>query len=210
MLTLKHQVILREFQPQDTDVLVDIIRIIWGYDKFRSHETACKFTRAYLDLCLANQTYTQAAFVDDVPIGIIMGRNISQHKCPVHLSIRQKQSIQDLCATKEGRDAAVFYKTISEIDNILLKQYEKTYQGEVAFFVINAKYRGLGIGGKLFDAVLSYMRQKEIHDFYLFTDTRCNFRFYEYKGLKRQQIIKHQFTVHEKFSEFDFFLYDYH
>ena len=73
--------------------------------------------------------------------------------------------MQDLCAAKEGRDAAAFYKTISEIDDTLLKQCQKTYQGEVAFFVVNAEYRGLGMGGKLFDAVLSYMQQKEIHDF---------------------------------------------
>ena len=44
---MKHQVILREFRPQDTDALADIIRITWGYDKFGSHETACKLARAY-------------------------------------------------------------------------------------------------------------------------------------------------------------------
>lgn len=207
---MKHQVLLREFQPQDTDALADIIRITWGYDKFGSYETACKLARAYLDLCLINQTYTQVALVDDIPVGIIMGKNISEHKCPVHLSMRQKQSMQDLCTTQEGRDAAAFYKTIGEINETMLKRCGKTYQGEVAFFVVNAQYRGLGIGGKLFDAMLSYMKQEEIHDFYLFTDTSCNFSFYEYKGMKRQQIIKHQFIVQGKSLEFDFFLYDYH
>ena len=103
---MKHQVILREFRPQDTDALADIIRITWGYDKFGSHETACKLARAYLDLCLTNQTYTQVAIVDGVPVGIIMGKNIREHKCPEQLSIRQKQSMEDLCATQEGRDAA--------------------------------------------------------------------------------------------------------
>ncbi len=86
---MKHQVILREFRPQDTDALADIIRITWGYDKFGSHETACKLARAYLDLCLTNQTYTQVAIVDGVPVGIIMGKNIREHKCPEQLSIRQ-------------------------------------------------------------------------------------------------------------------------
>ncbi len=100
---MKHQVILREFRPQDTDALADIIRITWGYDKFGSHETACKLARAYLDLCLTNQTYTQVAIVDGVPVGIIMGKNIREHRCPEQLSIRQKQSMEDLCATQEGR-----------------------------------------------------------------------------------------------------------
>ena len=111
---------LREFQPQDTDALADIIRITWGYDKFGSHETACKLARAYLDLCLTNQTYTQVAIVNDVPVGIIMGKNINKHKCPEYLNMRQKQSMEELCATKEGRDAAEFYKTIERIDDELL------------------------------------------------------------------------------------------
>ena len=101
---MKHQVILREFRPQDTDALADIIRITWGYDKFGSHETACKLARAYLDLCLTNQTYTQVAIVDGVPVGIIMGKNIREHKCPEQLSIRQKQSMEDLCATQEEEE----------------------------------------------------------------------------------------------------------
>ena len=41
--------------------------------------------------------------------------------------------MEELCATKEGRDAAEFYKTIERIDDELLKQCEKPYQGEVAF-----------------------------------------------------------------------------
>ena len=126
---MQNQVVLRAFQEQDTDALADIIRITWGYDKFGSHETACKLARAYLDLCLTNQTYTQVALVDDVPVGIIMAKNISQHKCPAHISMRQKQSMQDLCATKEGQDAAAFYKTISEIDETLLKQCDKSRYG---------------------------------------------------------------------------------
>lgn len=65
---------LREFQPQDTDALADIIRITWGYDKFGSHETACKLARAYLDLCLTNQTYTQVAIVNECSGGHHYGK----------------------------------------------------------------------------------------------------------------------------------------
>lgn len=108
MLTLKPQVILREFQPQDTDALTAIIRITWGYDKFGSDETSCKLARTYLDLCLTNQTYTQVALVHEVPVGIILGKNISQHKCPVHLSIRQKQFYaRPLCCKRRKRRCGI-------------------------------------------------------------------------------------------------------
>ena len=207
---MNEQFILREYHKTDHRALENVVRETWKYDRFCSPKTAEKLAKVYLNSCFANQTFVRVAEIDGAPVGIIMGKNIREHKCPAHLSNRQKQSMEALCATQEGRDAAEFYKTISEIDDTLLKQCEKTYQGEVAFFVVNAEYRGLGIGGKLFDAVLSYMKQEEIHDFYLFTDTSCNYSFYEYKGMKRQQVIKHQFTIQGKSFEFDFFLYDYH
>ena len=207
---MKNQIIFRPIIKKDYLAIEKIIREAWHYDEFCTSKIAKLLSKIFLSSCLSNQTFTLVALLKEQPIGIIMGKNISEHKCPAHLSIRQRQSMEDLCATQEGRDAAEFYKTISEIDDTLLKQCEKTYQGEVAFFVVNAEYRGLGIGSKLFDAVLSYMKQEEIHDFYLFTDTSCNFSFYEYKEMKRQQVIKHQFTVQGKSFEFAFFLYDYH
>lgn len=103
---------LREFQPQDTDALADIIRITWGYDKFGSHETACKLARAYLDLCLTNQTYTQVAIVNDVPVGIIMGKNINKHKCPEYLNMRQKQSMESFVRQKREEMLLSFIKTL--------------------------------------------------------------------------------------------------
>ncbi len=205
------QVICREFQPRDTQALADIIRITWGYDdKFGKGETARRLAQAYLDLCLVNQTYTQVALVDGVPVGVIMCRHNRSHQCPDRLRDRQAQSMQTLCATEEGRAAAAFYRTISELDQELLKRCGKTYQGEIVFFAVNAAYRGFGIGGKLFDAALAYLKQAAVTDFYLFTDTSCDFRFYEYKGMHRQQTITHQFTVRGRPLTFDFFLYDSH
>ncbi len=105
---MKHQVILREFRPQDTDALADIIRITWGYDKFGSHETACKLARAYLDLCLTNQTILKLQLWMVFRVGI-MGKNIREHKVSGNHQHSSKQSMEDLCATQEGRDAE-FYK----------------------------------------------------------------------------------------------------
>lgn len=68
------QIVLREYQTSDHPALIGIIRETWQYDKFASPKAAQKLARAYLDSCLTNQTFTQVALVDEVPVGIIMSK----------------------------------------------------------------------------------------------------------------------------------------
>lgn len=69
----------------------------------------------------------------------------------------------------------------------MLDNCSKQYEGELAFFALNEDYRGMGLGRKLFDEAKKYMEKEEIPDFYLFTDTSCNYKFYEHMGLKREK-----------------------
>ena len=38
---------------------------------------------------------------------------------------------------------------------------------------------------KMFCNMLEYMKLQNINDFYLFTDTTCNYGFYEHQGMNR-------------------------
>ena len=53
------------------------------------------------------------------------------------------------------------------------------------------------------------MRSQKIQSFYLFTDTSCNYGFYEHQGMKCRQKKKHHFDVNGLPGEMTFFLYDY-
>ena len=80
------QIVLREYQTSDRPALIGIIRETWQYDKFASPKTAQKLARAYLDSCLTNQTFTQVALVDEVPMGIIMVKDRREKRCPFRIS----------------------------------------------------------------------------------------------------------------------------
>ena len=93
---MKNKMILREFQKEDTREMIDSIRKTWHYDEFCSHKVANKLAKVFLYSCLANQTYTKVAVIDNCPIGIIMGKNIARHKCPFRYRIKQMISIISL------------------------------------------------------------------------------------------------------------------
>lgn len=130
---MREEIMMREYQEADRQFLEDIIRETWNYDRFCSSRTAKKMANVYLNSCLANQTFTRVALVENTPVGIIMGNHIQEHKCPLNLRIKQLKSIISLYLSKEGRKVSKMFGGIEEIDKELLSACGKKYQGELAF-----------------------------------------------------------------------------
>ena len=106
----------REFRKEDTPALEAIIRQTWNHDKFVSPKTAQKLARVFLSSCLTNQTFSQVALENGKPVGIILGKNISAHKCPFSYRWKQICSLISLYLTQEGRNASKIFGSVNGID----------------------------------------------------------------------------------------------
>lgn len=206
---MNHHIILREYQKSDCKLLEDVVRETWNYDRFCTPKTAAKLASVYLSSCLANQTFTQVALMNDTPVGIIMVKNRKKHKGPFGFAIKRAASIISLLCSKEGRTVSRIFECVETIDQELLCQCKTDYQGELAFFAVSQTCRGKGVGKALFEKALEYMREEHICNFYLFTDTSCNYGFYEHQGMERQQEKKHSFYINGQQEEMTFFIYDH-
>ena len=91
----------------------------------------------------------------------------------------------------------------------MLSACKEKYKGELAFFAISEKCRGKGLGKKLFQTVVDYMKSQDISNFYLFTDTSCNYPFYEHMGLTRRCEKKQIIDIKGEKGDMTFFIYDY-
>lgn len=206
---MSEQIILREYQKADHKILENVVREAWKYDRFCSPKTAAKMAKVYLNSCLTNQTFTRVAEIDGEPVGIIMGKDIRKHKCPLSLRMKWLKSIAELYISKEGREISKIFAGVQGIDKELLTYCKKDYKGELAFFAISEKHRGKGLGRRLFSSVVDYMKSKDISEFYLFTDTSCNYLFYEHLGLTRRCEKKQMIDVKGQKGDMTFFVYDY-
>lgn len=202
--------VFRPYQPSDRPALTAIIRSTWEYDRFASAKAAQRMARLFLDSCLVNQTFTCVAERNGIPIGVIMAKNRHSHRCPITFRLRFLASIIALFLSAEGRTIMEMFGGIQAIDKTLLAESGKEYDGELAFFAIDKKSRGLGLGRRLFERALAEMRQNGLHNFFLFTDTSCNWKFYEHLGLSRRAQRAHNMTIEGEHVEMTFFLYDYH
>ena len=141
---METKMILRNLRNADLKSLEDVIRKTWNYDKFTSSKTAKKLAKAYLASCLANQTYALTAEVNGKPVGIILGKNIEKHHCPLRYRWRQITALCQLLASKEGRDILGVFKNIDHIDRELLSQCEKTTKARLLYLRLSPEYRGTG------------------------------------------------------------------
>lgn len=200
---------IREYQKQDFKALENIIRQTWSYDKFSSPKTASKLARVFLSSCLANHTFSRVAVLDGAPVGIILGKNIAAHRCPLKYRLKQIGAIISLYISKEGRNVSKIFGNVNGIDKQLLKECGKEYPAELTLFAVSSSCRGKGIGKMLFQSVLDYFKQHNLNEFYLFTDTSCNYGFYEHQKMIRRHEKKHTFRIGEQTAKMNFFIYEY-
>ena len=203
------QITFREYQKEDFKVLENIVRETWHYDEFSSPKTAVKLARVFLSSCLTNHTFSRVALLNNKPIGIILVKNIATHKCPLKYKLKQMKSIFSLYLSKEGRKVSKIFGNVNGIDKQLLADVDKSYPAELALFAIDTSCRGKGIGKKLFNSALEYLKEQNLNEFYLFTDTSCNYGFYEHQGMVRRCEQEHIFNIKGQQAKMYFFIYDY-
>ena len=207
---MKTDLILREFRRDDKEALEAVIQEAWHYNEFCGPKTARRLSRVYLSSCLTNQTFTQVAVVQGHPVGVILAKDIRNHTCPLNYRMQQLCAISALFSSAEGRKVSKIFANVNDIDKKLLKESSRKYEGEIAFFAVSASARGRGIGKRLFESALEYMKLQNIHDFYLYTDATCNFGFYEHQGMERRCEEMDSFVVEGQKVDMAFYLYDYH
>lgn len=203
------QITLRDYQKEDFKELQAIVRKTWHYDEFCSPKTAAKLAGVFLSSCLTNHTFSRIALLNNKPVGIILVKNRAIHKCPVKYRLKQIKSILSLYLSKEGRKVSKIFGSVNGIDKQLLADVNKSYPAELSLFAVDSSCRGKGIGKQLFNAALEYLKEQKLNEFYLFTDTSCNYGFYEHQGLVRRCEREHLFNIKNQQAKMNFFIYDY-
>ena len=74
-------------------------------------------------------------------------------------------------------------------DHKMLRQAHQEhmhYQGELALFIVDQHMRGFGLGKQLWQAAMEWFTKRNIAQFFLFTDSTCDWQYYDHIGLTRR------------------------
>ncbi|QIL46859.1 GNAT family N-acetyltransferase [Vagococcus coleopterorum] len=201
-------IIYRPIEEKDFAPLEQIIRDTWNYDTYYDEQLAKDCAEMYLAGCLNNFTFSEVAVLEGETVGVILVNDKKNHHPNPTYQKKWEAVLERLDQTEAGRTA---FNSFDKVEGLYHEMYIKTnkaYDGELAFFLMNDKHQGLGIGKKLYLDALAYFKAQGVESFYLFTDTQCNFGFYDHIGMNRIEEIQHLPTAGKKQSDTIFYMYE--
>lgn len=176
-------IIYRELRPTDYERIKSLINEAFGFDDFiKDKKFLNEVLNIYLQDCIMASTFSKVAVKDHQVIGLILGQAKREKKRLIksHNIFSLLSSMGKLLLTnKTNRQALKQFAHIQTVYKELIKGKEDTFGGCIQLFIVAKESRGLGIGKTLIAYLLGYMKQKQVSSLYLYTDTRCNYGFYD-------------------------------
>lgn len=210
-----NEITYRKIEKTDYEEVKKIINEAFKlYKLVDDKELLNKVLTIYLHSCLQETTYSLIATKDNKPIGVILGnvsKNNSIKNSIYHFGVVLSNYISIALRNSKEKKELKQFGTVSKAYEKLLEYRKDEFQGSITLFAVREGYRGFGIGKTLVNNLLNYMRENQVKKLYLFTDTICNYGFYESQGFKRVDTITLDMSSQsqDSISSLDVFLYSY-
>lgn len=195
------EMLIRQLKQSDYPALVELIRRTWYAQQADGntdgleptcdarHRNTLAWHLAAIDThdCLARTTYAAVVERNGRIIGVILGSvpvkvtrmQILRHRW------QQASLALPMLANRAGRNGLREQLAILHADRALIQTTRNDYQAEIVLFLVSPEAKGQGVGGRLFAHMLDRFHALGIRQYFLFTDTTCDYGFYEHKGLQR-------------------------
>jgi len=182
-----NEIIYREIKKDDYETVKSIINESFGLYRYIDNEKVLKnLLKLYLQSCLAEKTFSCVAEKD-----VVLYNSITTLK-----AIQYKSNISD-------------YRNMHHIYHKLLAGREAEFDGVLTLFAVTEDCRGLGVGKKLLSNLCDYLRNHNTKHIYLYTDSTCNYGFYDSQGFERLAEKSFETTCESKLVTMNVFLYGY-
>ena len=176
---------IRDIERKNIDALAEIICNTWGFNDSFSASLAYKIGRLYLAESLYKSNFTKVAFADGKAVGLILARAENLKNFDVQKSLYLLKCMLSVIFNFEALRALKVFADIERQNTELYKEAAGDFDGEITLFAVDEALRGFGIGKRLYTAALDFLKDQGAKNYFVFTDTTCNYGFYEHEGAIR-------------------------
>lgn len=203
----------RNARYSDKEQMKEIVNICFSLSSYVNNEKVLdSFLDCYVDACYVEQTFMQVAVVEKKVVGVIMRGNhkhrIQLKKLPYVANLLYANLKLHIRSKKYQCDTSDYQHITGIYDSFLEKQTE-AFDGVLTLFAILPGYQGYGIGSYLWDRGHDYFKSSSVKRLYLFTDSSCNYAFYDKKGFRRIDSMMMQLTNNKNRTLLDVMFYEY-
>ncbi|MFD0616483.1 GNAT family N-acetyltransferase [Paenibacillus sp. GCM10027629] len=176
----------RSMREQDVPSLMGLCSTVWEFERDCSDDKILQhIEEVFLYLAMASGSFSTVAVRNGEPVGVIIGRHKSKYQLYSNLKYGKMliPPALKLLLSSEGR---AFIRSILAADRLqqrmLKNARSNNYDGELVLLVTHPDVQGRGVGKQLLHSFISYMKKNRASNFYLFTNTKCNYPFYDRQG----------------------------
>lgn len=202
------RVVYRNIIDSDYEIIKQLIGDAFGFTEFiKDKELLDIVLSGYLQDCILNSSFSNVAQMDDKVVGFILGNakkdknRISNYDNPLNFN---NNEINLMISNEENKSLLKEFSKITDTYKELINTKENAFQGCIQLFVVS---RGLGVGKNLIKYLFDYIKSMYVKSLYLFTDTRCNYGFYDSQNFNR--IGEKEVYFDSIGSSLNIFLYSY-
>ncbi|MDQ0459253.1 GNAT family N-acetyltransferase [Clostridium sardiniense] len=201
----------REIIKDDYETIKNMIGEAFGFNEFIDDAKVLDIAlSSYLDICILESSFSKVAEKDNKIIGFILGNakkdtnRVDDCSSSVELNSSEIESIMSKGNTMELLKE---FSKITDAYKELIEGKKDNFQGCIQLFIVSKESRGLGIGKSLLGYLFDYMKSMDVKSLYVYTDTRCNYKFYDSQNFKLINEKKIYFNTLN--MDLDVFLYEY-
>lgn len=183
------KVLYRSLTREDYKTIKYLINKAFGFDEFLKDDAFLDSAlNIYLQECILSSNFSKVAVKNNKVIGIILGsakNDKNKLRKPFNYLSALASLLKIAFAKKENKKDLKEFSKIQNIYNEMIKDKENEFQGCIQLFIVSEESRGLGVGKALLNQLFNYMTSMKVTSLYLYTDTRCNYGFYDSQNFKR-------------------------
>lgn len=206
-----NKVIYRDIIKSDYETIKELIGEAFGFSAFIKDKQLLDIVLSgYLQECILDTSFSKVAIKDEKVIGFILGsaKNDKNRVSNINEPLTfDNNSIESIMSTEENQILFKEFSKITDAYKDLIKDKEDMFQGCIQLFVVSKESRGLGVGKTLVKYLSDYMKSMDVDSLYLFTDSRCNYGFYDSQNFNKLDEKKICFNYVD--SKLNVFLYGY-
>ena len=183
------EIVIRDITQSDIPAIKAVVREVWAWEEFFEDDAVIEACVAiYFAPVLHEATFGRVALLDGKVVGVVFGAVDGQPP-------RYKHLLEDLTPhvllmmQADERDRLGFCQYLTKLGatyKALISGIEDEYDGALDFLVLSRSAQGKGVGKQLWLALKEHLEAKSATKVYLYSDSDCNFGFYESQGFVRR------------------------
>ena len=184
------EVLYREMTKKDYPCIKKLICEAFDFHHLTQDSQLLNYIATlYLHECITKSTYSEVAIKDNKVIGVILG-NVKEEKKNFLNKINSRLSyiytyFKLLFHNSQRKNSILkYFQAFENTYEELIAGKEMEFQGSVQLFIVSKESRGLGVGKRLLSNLLKHMKDNNVKLLYVYTDSECNYGFYEHLGFE--------------------------